>query len=224
MEAAQIVQRIGVTLGHSLLSQARKPIEVRYETAEDVDMNYVLCSAFYLHMVDLRNLVNMPLDLWISVVYTLDEKGSQNLGFAVTHDKIAPCEMTLYPIGSIDHATEVVKRFFAFSLLPYFDLKELVKEADLKYLAGKYGNADAWGDTITLNFRAEDFPYDVDYAGGVFRGFSNRMMKNMIEDVQYAFHTTDELKHRVYSTGNNINVVFIPASTYAASKSVPRDL
>ena len=73
MEAAQIVQRIGTTLAHSLLSEARKPIGVSYESDQGVDMGYTLCSVFYIHMADLQNLVNMPVDLWVSVVYKLSD-------------------------------------------------------------------------------------------------------------------------------------------------------
>lgn len=224
MEAAQIAQRIGITIGHALLSEARRPIEVRYESAEGVDMNYVLCSAFYLHMVDLRNLVNMPIDLWIAIVYTLDEHGGQNLSFSINHSKIAPCEMSLYPIFSIDHAVKVIQKFFAFSLLPYFDLPSLTQKINPRQLSQKYGNASIWGDTVTVNVKAEDFPYDVDYEGGVFRGFSKRMMNNMLRDVQNTLGIQEDLKHRIFSVGNDIGVVFVPQSTYEASKTVPKDL
>ena len=223
MEAALISQRIGITLGHVLLSEARKPIEVHYEAAEGVDMNYVLCSAFYLHMVDLKNLVGMSIDLWIAIVYTVDERGIQNLAFSINHHKIAPCEMKLYPIFSIDHAAKVVKNFFTFSLLPYFDLQDMSR-INVDNLSRKYGNVDVWGNTVTINVKAEDFPYDVDYESGVFRGFSKRMLKTMILDVQQALGIQEELKHRIFSVNNDIGIVFIPASTYEASKEVPQGL
>jgi len=224
MEAALISQRIGITLGHILLSEARKPIEVHYEAAEGVDMNYALCSAFYLHMVDLKNLVNMSVDLWIAVVYTLDEKGIQNLGFSVNHHKIAPCEMKLYTIFSLDHAAATIKNFFAYSLLPYFDLPNVAGRTNVDGLAKKYGNADVWGNTVTINLKAEDFPYDVDYESGVFRGFSERMLALMVQDVQQALGTQEELKHRIFSVNNDIGIIFIPASTYEATKNVPKGL
>ena len=122
MEAAQIAQRIGVTLAHALLSEARKPIGVRYESDQGVDMDYALCSVFYIHMTDLQNLANMTVDLWIAVVYKLSNSGEQELGFAVTHQQTAPCELNIYPIASIDYAVDVIKKFFAYSMLPYFDL------------------------------------------------------------------------------------------------------
>jgi hypothetical protein len=224
MEAAQIIQRIGVTLAHSLLSEARKPIGVNYESDQGVDMTYTLCSVFYIHLQDLQNLVNMPVDLWVSVVYKLNESGEQDVGFAVTHHKEAPCELKTYPLGSIEHAVEVIKKFFAYSMLPYFEMRGAAQTTDLTFLAGKYGNAQAWGDTVTLNLKAEDFHYDVDYTGGVFRGFSDRLLNNMINDVQTAIGKPEELKHRVFSLENDIGVVFIPKSTYSASKYVPKEL
>lgn len=224
MEAAQVVQRIGLTLAHSLLSEARKPIGVSYESDQGVDMDYTLCSVFYVHMTDLQNLVNMPVDLWVAVVYKLSDSGEQDVGFTVTHHKEAPCELKTYPLVSLDYAVEVIKRFFAFSLLPYFELSGTAQGANLAYLAGKYGDAQGWGDTVTLNLKAEDFPYDVDYRGGVFRGFSDRMLEGMKKDVALAFGTAEELKHRVFSTGNDIGVVFIPESTYLASRKVPEEL
>ena len=224
MEAAQIVQRIGVTLAHALLSEARRPIGVKYESEQGVDMDYALCSVFYIHLQDLQNLVNMPIDLWVSVVYKLNQAGEQDLGFAITHNKTAPCELQMYPIGSIEHAVEVIKKFFAYSMLPYFELSGAALETDLTFLSGKYGNAQAWGDTVTLNLKAEDFPYDVDYTGGVFRGFSDRLLNNMIKDVQTSIGQSEELKHRVFSLENDIGVVFIPKSTYSASKHVPKEL
>jgi len=224
MEAAQIVQRIGVTLAHSLLSEARRPIGVKYESEQGVDMDYALCSVFYIHLQDLQNLVNMPVDLWVSVVYKLNEAGEQDLGFAITHSKTAPCELQMYPIGSIEHAVAVIKKFFAYSMLPYFDLAGAGLETDLTFLNGKYGNAQAWGDTITLNLKAEDFPYDVDYTGGIFRGFSDRLLNGMIKDVQTSIGQPEELKHRVFSLENDIGIVFIPKSTYSASKDVPKEL
>ncbi len=224
MEAAQIIQRIGVTLAHALLSEARKPIGVNYESDQGVDMDYALCSVFYIHLQDLQNLVNMPVDLWVSVLYKLNESGEQDLGFTVTHHKVAPCELKTYPIGSIEHAVEVIKKFFAYSMLPYFEMRGAAQTTDLTFLAGKYGNAQAWGDTVTLNLKAEDFHYDVDYTGGVFRGFSDRLLNNMINDVQTAIGKPEELKHRVFSLENDIGVVFIPKSTYSASKYVPKEL
>ncbi len=224
MEAAQIVQRIGVTLAHALLSEVRKPIGVNYESDQGVDMDYALCSVFYIHMSDLQNLVNMPIDLWVAVVYKLAESGEQDLGFAITHHKAAPCELKTYPLGSIDHAVEVIKKFFAYSMLPYFEMRGAAQATDLTFLAGKYGNAQAWGDTVTLNLKAEDFPYDVDYGSGVFRGFSDRLLKNMVSDVQMALGMPEELKHRVFSLENDIGIVFIPQSTYSASKHVPKEL
>ncbi len=224
MEAAQIVQRIGITLAHVLLSEARKPIGVKYESDQGVGMDYALCSVFYIHMADMQNLVNMPVDLWVSVVYRLTESGEQDLGFTVTHHKVAPCELKTYPLGSIDYAVEVIKKFFSYSMLPYFETRGVAQAADLTFLAGKYGNAQAWGDTVTLNLKAEDFPYDVDYGSGVFRGFSERLLKNMVSDVQTAMGAQEELKHRVYSLENDIGIVFIPQSTYSASKHVPKEL
>jgi len=224
MEAAQVVQRIGVTLAHALLSEARKPIGVNYESDQGVDMDCSLCSVFYIHMADLQNLVNMSMDLWIAVVYRLNERGEQALEFAVTHHKTAPCELKTYPILSIDHAVDVIKAFFAYSMLPYFDMRGIAQATDLTFLAGKYGDAQAWGDTVTLNLRAEDFPYDVDYTEGVFKGFSDRILKGMQTDVQRAMGKSEELKHRVFSLENDIGVVFIPQSTYSASKHVPEEL
>lgn len=224
MEAAQIVQRIGVTLAHSLLSEARKPIGVEYESDQGVGMDYALCSVFYIHMADMQNLVNMPVDLWIAVVYKLTESGEQDLGFTVTHHKVAPCELKTYPLGSIDYAVQVIKKFFAYSMLPYFEARGVAQATDLTFLAGKYGDAQAWGDTITLNLKAEDFQYDVDYGSGVFRGFSERLLNNMIKDVQTAIGSQEELKHRVFSLENDIGIVFIPKSTYSASKHVPKEL
>ena len=224
MEAAQIAQRIGVTLAHSLLSEARKPIGVSYESDQGVDTDYALCSVFYIHMSDLQNLVNMPVDLWIAVLYKLNESGEEDVGFAVSHHKVAPCELKTYPVGSIDHAVEVIKKFFAYSMLPYFEMRGAAQATDLTFLAGKYGDARGWGDTITLNLRAEDFPYDVDYGDGVFRGFSERFMASMLADVQSAMGAQEELKHRVFSLENDIGVVFIPQSTYSASKHVPKEL
>jgi len=224
MEAAQIVQRIGTTLAHSLLSEARKPIGVSYESDQGVDMGYTLCSVFYIHMTDLQNLVNMPVDLWVAVVYKLSDSGEQDLGFTITHHKESPCELNVYPLASIEYAVAVIKRFFSFSLLPYFELSGTAQGANLEFLAGKYGNAQGWGDTITLNIKAEDFPYDVDYGSGVFRGFSDRMLSEMKKDVAVSFGSPEKLKHRVFSLENDIGVVFIPESTYLASKQVPKEL
>jgi len=109
-------------------------------------------------------------------------------------------------------------------MLPYFDVDGLAVKTNLRYLQGKYGNAEGWGDTITLNIKAEDFPYDVDFAGGVFRGFSERMMESMKRDVAAAIGITDTLRHRVFSMGNDIGVVFVPEVTYLASKEVPKEL
>lgn len=224
MEAAKIVQRIGVALAHTLLSEARRPIGVSYESDQGVDMDCTLCSAFYIHMTDLQNLVNMPMDLWISVVYMLDDSGKEDLGFAITHSKVPVCELKVYPLPSINYAAEVIKRFMSFSMLPYFDLEGKAQESNLTYLTGKYGKAEGWGDTITLNIRAEDFPYDVDFRGGVFQGFSDRMMNGMKKDVATAMGVNEELRHRVYSLDNDIGIVFVPSSTYLASKEVPKEL
>ncbi len=224
MKAAQIVQRIGSTLAHSLLSEARRPIGVQYESDEGVDMGYTLCSVFYIHMTNLRNLVNMPVDLWIGVVYKLNEAGEQELGFSVVHDRTPPCELKTYPLYSLEHAVDVIKKFFVHSLLPYFDLKGIAQDANVDALAGKYGKAEGWGDTVTLALQAQDFPYDVDYDQGIFRGFSDRMWKQMEKDVQSALGTNEELKHRVFSKENDIGVVFIPSSTVLLSKEVPKEL
>jgi len=224
MKAGQIVQRIGVTLARSLLSEARKPIGVHYESEQGVDMDYVLHSVFYIYMDNLRNLVNMPLELWIAIEYTLDENGNQDLGFSITHNKIAPCELHSYPLRSIEHAVAVIKKFFSYSMLPYFDEIGATQNINLPYLEGKYGKAEAWGDTVTLGVKAEDFPYDVDFSNGVFRGFSDRMLESMVKDVQLAMGTPEELKYRIYSKENNIGIVFIPKITYSASKYVPREL
>jgi hypothetical protein len=224
MEAAKLAQRIGVILAHTLLSEARKPISVSYESDQGVDMSYTLCSAFYVHMSDLQNLMNMPIDLWISVVYKLNEAGDQDLGFAVAHEKVPACELKVYPLPSINYAAEAIKRFMAYSMLPYFDIDGVAAKTNLAFLQGKYGKADGWGDTITLHIKAEDFPYDVDYAGGVFRGFSERLMEAMKRDVATAIGITDDLRHRVYSMGNEIGIVFVPESTYLASREVPKEL
>jgi hypothetical protein len=224
MEAAKVVQRIGVILAHTLLSEARRPIGVSYESDQGVDMDYTLCSAFYIHMTDLQNLVNMKVDLWIAVVYRLNEGGEQDLGFAITHNKVPACELRLYPFPSINYAAEVTKKFMAFSLLPYYDLDGLAQKANLANLSEKYGNADGWGDTVTVQLRAEDFPYDVDYTGGIFRGFSERMLEGMKQDVAMALGSGEELRHRVFSLENDIGVVFVPESTYLASRSVPKEL
>jgi len=224
MDAAHIVQRIGVTLAHTLLSEAREPIGVSYESDQGVDMDYTLCSAFYIHMENLQNLVNMKVDLWVAVVYKLDEHGNQDLGFTVTHNKIPACDLTIYPLPSINYAAEVVKRFMSFSLLPYFDLDGLAPKTNLNFLKGKYGNADAWGDTVTITIQSEDFPYDVDFRGGTFQGFSDRLLEEMKKDVSLAMGTSDELRHRVFSDGNKIGVIFMPESTYLASRSVPKEL
>lgn len=224
MEAAAIVQRIAITLGHALASESTKPIEVKYESAEGVDLDYSLCSVCYLHMPRLQNLVNMPVDLWVAVVYKLDESGKQSLGFSVAHNKIAPCELNVYPIGSIDHAVGTIKKFFYFSLLPYFELQGFDRSVNIAALAQKYGNAEAWGNTITIHLKAESFPYDVDFTGGVFRGFSDRILAQMIQDVQQVIGTSEELKHRVFTSKNDIGVIFIPNSTYKATKNVPKEL
>ena len=106
MEAAKVVQRIGVTLAHTLLAEARRPIGVSYESDQGVDMDYTLCSAFYIHLKGLQNLVNMKVDLWIAVVYKLDEAGQQDLGFSISHRKLPACELKLYPLPSINYAAE----------------------------------------------------------------------------------------------------------------------
>ena len=224
MEAAKIAQRIGITLAHTLLSEARRPIGVSYESDHGVDMDYTMCSAFYIHMTDLQNLVNMSVDLWIAVVYTLNEAGDQDLGFAVSHAKVPACELKIYPLPSINYAAAVIKTFMAYSMLPYFDLDGIAAKTDLAYLQGKYGNAEGWGDTITLNLKAENFPYDVDYSGGIFKGFSDRMLDNMKQDVAKAVGITEDFRHRVFSLENDIGVVFVPESTYLASRQVPKEL
>jgi hypothetical protein len=224
MEAAKIAQRIGVTLAHTLLSEARRPIGVSYESDQGVDMDYTLVSAFYIHMTDLQNLVNMPVDLWIAVVYTLNEAGEQDLGFTASHAKVPPCELKTYPLPSINYAAAVIKRFMAYSMLPYYDLEGLATKSNLRYLTGKYGSAEGWGDTITLNLKAEDFPYDVDYSGGVFKGFSDRMLEGMKADVARTMGVAEDLRHRVFSLDNDIGIVFVPESTYLASKQVPKEL
>jgi hypothetical protein len=112
----------------------------------------------------------------------------------------------------------------AYSMLPYFDVDGLAVKTNLSFLQGKYGRAEGWGDTITVNIKAEDFPYDVDYAGGVFRGFSDRLLEGMKRDVQTAMGTSDTLRHRVYSLENDIGVVFVPETTYLASRKVPKEL
>ncbi len=225
MEAANVAQRTGIALAHTLLSEARRPIGVSYESAEGVDMmDYALCSAFYIHMTDLQNLVNMKVDLWVAVVYKIGEDGSQDIGFSITHNKMPPCELTLYPLPSIKYAAEVVKKFMAYSLLPYFDLEGMAQKANLSYLSGKYGNAEGWGDTVTVQMKAEDFPYDVDFRGGIFRGFSDRLLEGLKQDVALSMSTAEELRHRVFSLDNDIGVVFVPESTYLASRSVPKEL
>ena len=224
MEAAKLAQRVGVTLAHTLLSEARRPIGVSYESDQGVGMDYTLCSAFYIHMTDLQNLLNMPVDLWVAVVYKLNEAGDQDLGFTVTHQKMPPCELKVYPLPSINYAAAVIKNFMAYSMLPYFDIDGLAVKTNLPYLQGKYGQAEGWGDTVTLNIKAEDFPYDVDFAGGVFRGFSDRLMEGMKRDVAMAMGTPDTLRHRVYSLENDIGVVFVPETTYLASRKVPKEL
>jgi hypothetical protein len=224
MEAAKLAQRIGVTLTHTLLSEARRPISVSYETDQGVDMDYTLCSAFYIHMTDLQNLLNMPVDLWISVVYRLNEAGDQDLGFAITHQKVPVCELKIYPLPSINYAAAVAKRFMAYSMLPYFDIEGVAAKTNLSFQQGKYGNDEGWGDTVTINMKAEDFPYDVDFAGGVFRGFSSRLMEGMKLDVAMAMGITDTLRHRVYSLENDIGIVFVPESSYLASRDVPKEL
>jgi hypothetical protein len=224
MEAAKIAQRVGVTLAHTLLSEARRPIGVSYESDHGVGMDYTVCSAFYIHMTDLQNLVNMPVDLWIAVVYTLNENGEQDLSFAVAHSKVPACELKTYPMPSINYAAEVIKRFMSYSMLPYYEFDGVAAKAKLSYLSGKYGNAEGWGDTVTLNLKAEDFPHDVDYTAGIFRGFSKRMLENMKIDVARAMGITDDLRHRVFSMGNDIGIVFVPESTYLASKQVPKEL
>ena len=224
MEAAKLAQRIGVTLAHTLLSEARKPISVSYESDQGVNMDYTLCSAFYIHMSDLQNLLNMPVDLWVAVVYKLNEAGDQDLGFRVTHQKLPACELKVYPLPSINYAAKVIKNFMAYSMLPYFDIDGLAVKTNLSFLQGKYGNAEGWGDTVTLNIKAEDFPYDVDFAGGVFRGFSDRLLEGMKLDVATAMGTQDTLRHRVYSLENDIGIVFVPETTYLASRKVPKEL
>jgi hypothetical protein len=199
-------------------------MSVSYESDQGVGMDYTLCSAFYIHMSDLQNLLNMPVDLWVAVVYTLNEAGDQDLGFAVSHHKLPACELKIYPLPSVNYAAEVVKRFMAYSMLPYFDVDGLAVKTNLSFLQGKYGRAEGWGDTITVNIKAEDFPYDVDYAGGVFRGFSDRLLEGMKRDVQTAMGTSDTLRHRVYSLENDIGVVFVPETTYLASRKVPKEL
>jgi hypothetical protein len=72
--------------------------------------------------------------------------------------------------------------------------------------------------------QAEDFPYDVDYNGGVFRGFSDRMWEEMDKDVKTSLGRGEELRHRVFSQDNDIGVVFVPLSTYLMSKEVPKEL
>jgi hypothetical protein len=158
------------------------------------------------------------------VVYKLNEAGDQDLGFAVAHQKVPACELKVYPLPSINYAAAVIKRFMAYSMLPYFDIEGLAVKTDLAFLQGKYGDAEGWGDTITLNIRAEDFPYDVDFAGGVFRGFSDRLLEGMKLDVATAMGTQDTLRHRVYSLENDIAVVFVPETTYLASRKVPKEL
>ena len=224
MEAANIAQRVGIALAHTLLSEARRPIGVSYESDEGVGMDYAFCSAFFIHMTDLQNLVNMQVDLWVAVVYRLDENGKQDLGFAITHNKVPACELNIYPLPSIAYAAEVVKKFMAYSMLPYFDLDGSARQANLSYLSGKYGKADGWGDTVTLSLKAEDFPYDVDYRGGIFRGFSDRMLEGMKKDVAMSMNAGEELRHRVFSLDNDIGVVFVPESTYLASRKVPKEL
>ena len=224
MEAAKLAQRIGVTLAHTLLSEARRPIGVSYETDQGVDMNYTLCSAFYIHMTDLQNLLNMPIDLWVAVVYKLNEAGDQDLGFTVTHQKVPACELKVYPLPSINYAAAVIKNFMSYSMLPYFDVEGLAAKTNLPYLQGKYGRAEGWGDTVTINIKAEDFPHDVDFAGGIFRGFSDRFLEGMKNDVIMAMGTHDTLRHRVYSLENDIGIIFVPETTYLASRKVPKEL
>ena len=224
MDAAHVVQRIGVTLAHTLLSEARMPIDVSYESDQGVDMDYTLCSAFYIYMRDLKNLVNMELDLWVAVVYKLDERGNQDIGFTITHNKVPACELSIYPMPSINYAAEVVKKFMAFSLLPYFELEGLARKVKLDRLKGKYGDASAWGDTVTVTLKAEDFPYDVNFQGGIFQGFSDRMLNDMKNEVTMAMGNKVKLRHRVFSAGNQIGVIFIPEDTYLASRSVPKEL
>ena len=224
MEAAKLAQRIGMALTHTMLRESRQPISVSYESDQGVGMDYTLCSAFYIHMSDLQNLMNMPVDLWISVVYKLNEDGEQDIGFSVAHQKIPACEIKSYPLPSVNYAAAVIKRFMAYSMLPYFDVDGLAVKTNLAFLKGKYGKAEGWGDTVTVSVRAEDFPYDVDFAGGVFRGFSDRLLEGMKRDVSMAMGITDTLRHRVYSLGNDINVVFIPETTYLASREVPKEL
>jgi hypothetical protein len=187
-------------------------------------MDYTLCSAFYIHMTDLQNLLNMPVDLWVSVVYKLNEAGDQDLGFTVSHQKLPACELKVYPLPSINYAAAVVKNFMAYSMLPYFDIDGLAVKTNLSFLQGKYGRADGWGDTVTVNIKAEDFPYDVDFAGGVFRGLSERFLEGLKNDVTMAMGTHDTLRHRVYSLENDIGIVFVPETTYLASKHVPKEL
>ncbi len=224
MDAAHVVQRIGITLAHTLMSEARVPMNVSYESDQGVDMDYVLCSAFYIHMQDLKNLVSMKTDLWVAIVYKLDERGNQDIGFTITRHKIPACELNVYPMPSINYAAEVVKKFMAFSLLPYFELEGLAIKTNLNKLKGKYGDVDAWGDTITITVQAEDFPHDVDFRGGIFQGFSDRLLNSMKNDVSVAIKNKDKLRHRVFTDHNKIGIVFIPESTYLASRSVPKEL
>ena len=123
------------------------------------------------------------------------------------------CLSTCYPLPSINYAAAVVKTFMAYSMLPYFDVDGLAVKTNLAYLQGKYGRAEGWGDTVTVNIMAEDFPYDVDFAGGVFRGFSERFLEGLKNDVTMAMGTHDTLRHRVYSLENDIGIVFVTQCT-----------